>query len=406
MTVEIIDNFMSYQSINDMEPVYALNDPGATTGSNLVLKPGNGPTFVSGQPQSPRTAPPTLSFLGNSNSGGGNATEVRLALPATVEKIIAFTFRPVAGEGNTSSQADSNDQIFATYDDTNFQVAMNMLVQHSDDLFDAPEPTGGVYLYLRRSVSTVLWDSFNDRDSTSEVPGMENGFMLYGSWYYIELRILADASNGEVELRINGVQVFDGTGIQTTIGQPNIGFVEFRSGEASGSNSYGSGLEFDIADVISIDTAAGFVAFPFPAIIDRLEPDADTIEADFAPNGAGDNFVEVDDAPHDFDTTFNESTTVGHKDRFTTAGVLPFANLGNVLAVKVEALVKDTLDLTTRQVRAVVFENATEAQGATRTLTETPYQPVQAVFDDNPDTSLPWTKAEVAAAEFGYEIIT
>jgi hypothetical protein len=74
--------------------------------------------------------------------------------------------------------------------------------------------------------------------------------------------------------------------------------------------------------------------------------------------------------------------------------------------VQVSAVCKDTLDTAARTARVVVFENATEGVGATQTLTESGYQTINDIFEENPDTTAQWLAAEAEASEFGYEIVS
>lgn len=413
MAIEIIENFTGFQTIFDVEPLYDLNDAGATNGTNLQIVHGAGPTLMpGGETSAPRNPPSVLRFKGLSNTSGGNATEFRIPTSSTQDKVIGFHYKPVAGEVSTTS--DTRDIILACYDDTNFQMAINLEIYHSLEFFDPPVnefPGGGVLFYLQYSTSTILFDSTGVEQSLGESAGLTmtdgGAFMEYGKWYYIELRIKAVAgATGEVELRVNGVSLYSEIR-QTSVGQPNVGFVEFRSGETSGNASYGSGHAFDITDIAINDQTTGYDGWIYPAIVDTIKPTTEVVgEIDFTPQTGTDNAAMVDDVPHDYDTTWNESTTVGHKDRFSTTQTVPYTNQGSVLGVKVQAIMKDTADLGTRQARAVVFENATEGVGATVTLSKTGFQPVEDVFATNPDTTAAWTKAEVNACQFGYEVIT
>ena len=69
-------------------------------------------------------------------------------------------------------------------------------------------------------------------------------------------------------------------------------------------------------------------------------------------------------------------------------------------------MARDTLDTAAKTARVVIFEGATEGVGTTRTLTESNFQALWHLFEDNPDTSAAWLMADVEAAEIGYELVS
>ena len=265
------------------------------------------------------------------------------------------------------------------------------------------------------SSSTRLWSSLLDTDEDiADATGMywaagqQNGsFMEYGQWYHIEIYCYSNGGSSEVALRINGYEVYrdDGVGLDAAT---YIERIEFTSSTTGGTTFYGSGHSYEVTDISVIDWGGGFADFVFPAVVDSVKPTTEVVgEIDFTPQTGTDNAAMVDDLPHDYDTTYNESTTAAHKDRFSTTNQVPYTSVGEVHAAKVSAIMKDTANGTTRTARVVSFENVTEGLGDTVTLTEgSAYQNVSHVFEQNPDTSAKWTKAEVNGSEFGYEIVS
>jgi len=323
-----------------------------------------------------------------------NATVLKIDVTAKAEYIIAFAFRPNNGQGTDNDKVDSHDTILYVNGGTNIHQTID--INHGD-----PYPTG-VYFEIEFSIST---DRFNSRTDRPD----DTGLMLYGQWYYIELRFLIDNTVGELELRVDGEVWFNSGGFDTNAGgSDEIDNFQFRSGHPTGSGSVGSGLGYSLTDVQIIDpNVAGFQGFPFPAVIDILYPSAETAQIDFTPETGSDNSAMVDESPkHDYDSTHNEANVAADEDRFDTVGSVPYSAFGEVLAVQVVSIVKDTLDGGARTFRSVVFEGATKGNGTTVTLTESEWQAAQSIFEDNPDTSSPWTNTEVEAAEIGYEIVS
>lgn len=392
MSIVFLESFGQYRDHEDLGGVFTLEEAGATSGRNLSIEQ-DGPTSMPAQTQSPRSPLPScLKFLGLSDDLF-DATILKIDVTAKVEYIIAFNFRADNGQGTDPTKSDNHDTIMT--------VGSGTVVHESIDIEHDEDDTTGVYLQIEFSIST-------DRFRSIDMPDDE-GLLLYGRWYYLEFRFLIDNTVGELELRVDGVEWFNSGGFDTDAGGGgDIDNVRFRSGHPTGSSSYGSGLGYSITDIMIIDpNVAGFQDFPFPAVIDLLYPSADTAQLDFTPETGGDNSAMVDESPkHDYDSTHNEANIAADEDRFDTTGSVPFSGFGSVLAVQVVSIVKDTLDTGARTFRSVVFENATKGNGTTVTLTESQWQAAKSIFEDNPDTSLPWTNTEVEAAEIGYEIVT
>jgi len=217
------------------------------------------------------------------------------------------------------------------------------------------------------------------------------------------------ASAGAIEFRVNGETWWSETGLDTKrLSATVLDNFSFGSGITEPLSQTGHGAIYRISDLYVLSTAAGNEQdFLYPWMIDTLYPDADTVEADWTPQGGGTNVAEVDDNPqHDYDSTHNETNTNAFKDRFTTGQVVPESTFGRVMAVQVIAMAKDTLDTAVKTARVVVFENVTEGVGTTRTLTESEWQSLWHVFEENPDTTASWLMADVEAAEIGYELVS
>ena len=393
MTVEFMEAFGQYRTAADMGPRWTLSEAGAVTGTNLSIVQ-EGPTTFPGQPQTPRSPRPScLKFLGKDDDAI-NATICKLDITAATETIIAFNFRPDTGEVLTGKGDTSS--IFLTARDASGNVHNSLEIIHGENIADEE----GCYLVVQFSISTTRFDSRTD---------VADGKLRWGEWYYIEFRQVIDNTAGELELRVNGEQWFYVTGIDTlAAGVATVSDFEFRAGHPTGSNSYGSGLAYSVTDIIVIDRASTpNDTFPYPAVIDMLYPDAEVVgEIDFTPQTGSDNAAMVDEVRHDYDTTYNEANVATNKDRFTVGGSVPQSGFGEVLAVGVQAIAKDTAASGTRQARVVIYEGATEAQGATQTLSENDFMPIYDIFEQNPDTTAQWDMAEVEAAEIGYEIVT
>jgi hypothetical protein len=429
MTVEVIENFDSVHTVEELVPQWTVSGAGVTDQLNVAIKRAAGPTFMSGQPQSPRNPPSTLFFKGRDTSSGSNDVLIRIyddTLAGATQselKQVAFNFKPVSGERNGAG-GDTVAVILVIYAYLALSTpAFAIRINHSLELFDPPDngfPGGGVGLSLYRngtgSSTDLLWDSLSDitEEEANEAglyyaAGNQNGaFFEYGQWYHIELRAEVNGSASRVEFRVYGVTLYKNDSVTLPADTGRVERITMNAGISGGTNFYGSGFSYEVTDIVVSDWSTGFTGWTFPAVVDTVRVNTEVVgEIDFTPSAGADNAAMIDEKPHDFDTTYNESTTVGHKDRFSTTQQVPYTAInGDVYALKVQAMIKDTAALGTRQARVVAYENVTEGVGSTITLPGSGFSAVSHVFPLNPDTSALWTKAEVNGCEIGYEIVT
>jgi hypothetical protein len=212
-----------------------------------------------------------------------------------------------------------------------------------------------------------------------------------GTWYHFAIKYFANNSTGTFELRLNGSVT------------PEINFGPGNT--INTSNAYTSAISlrgaferFAFDDfVIADDTGSQ----PFLGDYDvySIFPDGAGASAQFTPS-AGSNFENVDENPNDGDTTYNESSTTGHKDRFTMGNVP--ADTDTIYAVQVGAFAKKT-DVGSRELNVLAHDGTTEGAGPDIALT-TAYGWVIGMFEDHPSGAAAWTESEVNSMEAGYEV--
>lgn len=398
MAVEWIESWGHYRDHQDLEARYVFAGDGATTGSNIEILPTGGPTTMPSGTQSPRfPVPGALRFKGN--AGGTAHAALKIGLTPRARYIIGFS---IFWEGWGPSQQFNDDTILIFRDEANNGNHVSVQL----NFFGAELETDRGFILIENGPGGL---DFYNGETLFDQGNLEHE-MLLNRWYYLEFDITIDNGAGIIEFRRDGVTLFRQTGLDTSVlSQELIDEIHIQTGNASGLSTWGNGSIYRITDLHIVSPAGGGneTGFLYPAVVDVLYPNADTVEADFTPEGGGTNVVEIDDNPqHDFDSTHNEANTATDKDRFTLSGSVPESAFGRVMAVQVLAMAKDTLDLGTRTARVVVFENATEGVGTTLTLTESEWQPLFHLFEDNPDTSAAWLMADVEASEIGYEIVS
>lgn len=388
MSVVWMDGFAQYNDINDMQPHYLIE--GASVADIMSILQTGGPR-----------GNPCLQMRGSSRT---SLRGLRLQLPAISEIIVGMNFM---WEGFNESNFYSSDTPFRFYNVGGLDINTSIHVEEYDNT-----PEGVMYGGLTARLSSNSTEHYDGPNALGSDTGDSTSVhaIITGVWYYLEFRFkFADSPNGELEIRKDGETLVSLTGIDTSMGTTNVDEFWICSGNTSQSSSVGDNSVYRISDLHVIDaTASPNDSFLYPAVVEPLKPVAEVSgEDDWIPATGTNNALMVDDLPHNFDSDFVSAVGIvaNTKDRYTTTEELPSSSVGEVFAVQPVAMMRDSKDLGNQTARVVIKEGATEAQGATRTLTENGYQAVQDIFETNPDTGLPWTKAEVEASEFGQETI-
>lgn len=192
--------------------------------------------------------------------------------------------------------------------------------------------------------------------------------------------------NGEPKLTIANVDTRNAADASGTINR-----IRFLSSAALGN------LSFQVDDVrVDSDSFYQIPEGRFASVYVN-----ETIDADFTPNGAATNHEAVDDPTCDMDVTYNESNTVGHVDRFGLAE-LGF-NPDVIYAVQM-TLISRKVDVATRRLNAFL-EVGAEVITTPDKFETTDYTIQRLISVTNPNTTLPYTKGDLAAARLGYELI-
>lgn len=218
-------------------------------------------------------------------------------------------------------------------------------------------------------------------------------------WQHVEIRVKVSDTVGELEIRRNGVQVAQVTGVDT---QPAsfTGLVSF-SVEADDNSQ----LHF-VDDLYILDTT-GSVNNTFAGdsrIVTLLPASAGTSD-DFTPTGAGSNHAATNETLIDDDTTFVESGLFGAKDAYTmqtllSKGLIPTTIFGLQIAngsKKTDAGRIDYLD-------QMVIGGTTFDNGVDIVSTSGAYKFTTFIRDTDPSDSGTWTIAKVDAVQAGIEI--
>lgn len=207
------------------------------------------------------------------------------------------------------------------------------------------------------------------------------------TWYYIEIKVYVHATEGTVDVYIDGVSEVSldeqNTKPQTAASVDRIGLVNGASGDVAFDDSY-----FDDAEVHG------------PRRVETLRPTADTAQKDFTASTGSDNYAMVDETTGDGDTTYVESDTVGHKDLYAMADLSETPT--TIDCVQVNITVRET---TAGQynARPIMDSGGTTYNGSIGGLGTT-YADFMHRWAVNPNGSAAWSKSAVDALKAGPEV--
>jgi hypothetical protein len=214
-------------------------------------------------------------------------------------------------------------------------------------------------------------------------------------WYHIECKVVRSATVGTASLRINGVEVASGTGLNTgtTVGsQFNMRHMTGGAGQPT----------WDIDDLYLLDGSGGVNDDVLgDCKIETGWPTGAGNSTQWAPS-AGSNYQNVDDSTSiDGDTTYNDEDTPGDKDTFAMTDLSTTG--GTVYAVQVMSVARKT-DAGTREVCNVVRHSGSDTDLAAATLGSS-FDGIRDILDQTP-ASADWTISDVNALEAGYKLVT
>jgi hypothetical protein len=230
------------------------------------------------------------------------------------------------------------------------------------------------------------------------------GTIVTDTWHYVEVEFLCHESAGTVEVWVDGVSAgsFAGdTMAEATAGnKPDLGFLYIV---APSSN------DVEVDDVYVLDTnttspeggTSPHTGRLGDIIIEALTPTSDSTPNDFTRSAGANNFELVDDIPPDDDTTYVESSTAAHEDRY---GLSNRTLTGTVVGAAIYTRHKKD-DANARSLDIGLVSNAgatVDPNAVTTALANGTYTTTTKTYDrDFHDgaTAADWTEAKINALE-------
>lgn len=216
-------------------------------------------------------------------------------------------------------------------------------------------------------------------------------------WHHVEMEHRFDGTSGSLRVWVDGILGVNVSSVDTiNTGTPSA-IDQFRL-HTDGTSSFAWRID-DL--VIWDETGSDFVLTHMDEHrIEVRRPNADTAQSDFTPSTGSDNYAMVDEnGLHDGDSTFVESTTIGHLDLYDVA------NLGftptSVHAVAVHTRAKKT-DVGSVAMKNHIKSGTTDTASANHTLTAS-YAQYTNYYGKNPDTTSAWDETTFNAVQIGFE---
>jgi hypothetical protein len=224
---------------------------------------------------------------------------------------------------------------------------------------------------------------------------------------YYEARYKYGTTDGEIELRIDGVTVLAVTGVDTTNSAVTVGEVIFGGFD---------GVNRGLADDIYLLTVDGGAFGDFLCTTDALlgvsyaAPAATGSHAGFTAVGAASTADAIDETPVGGLSNLSPSTAdyaSATSDGLVDTFPLTFSKIdtgGNPTLTRILTVQWAVYALGNGSgIRPVVRSGGVDYTYATHTLTAS-YGYKTAFIDTDPATGLAWTQESLAAAEFGYQV--
>lgn len=262
------------------------------------------------------------------------------------------------------------------------------------------------------NTGAVLWQFMDDSttqvelrvDSSGHLFFTRNGTalgspstnaLLLNTWYFIEVKIVFHQTTGSCEARVAETVWVSVTGVDTCNTANQFANNIFN---LIGANQVGH-----FYDDLWLCSSAGTQNNDYlgDCRIETLYPTGAGGVTAWTPS-AGSNWAAVDEATANDDTDYVSATGVGDKDLYAFGNLVTSTGLVRaiqpVLTARLATAGSRTLAATTRTA-------GVDVDGPNIPLLSSSYLQYNKIQELNPNTGLPWTIAEINAAEFGMKVI-
>jgi len=222
-----------------------------------------------------------------------------------------------------------------------------------------------------------------------------------GVWKYIELKVFISTAAGTIDIRVDGEDVINLTGINTN----PLGVSAQTStaiGIGQGQLNRPSGLTGPLYTDVYICDGQGSLNNDFLGDLEvqTLYPMGAGNNSQWTPT-AGANWEDVDDPAANGDTDYVYASVVGDVDTYTYTDMTGVS--GTIAGIQHNIFTRKASAGTVR-IASVSRPNATDYDGEAETLSVS-YRNLMSIEETNPETGIPWTVSQVNGAQFGQKVV-
>jgi hypothetical protein len=218
----------------------------------------------------------------------------------------------------------------------------------------------------------------------------------------IEWRLLVDSENGVIEVKVNGNSLFSYNNDTQGARMESIRSLWIGTWAGTYGNYIIEGSTF--IDDVAINDTTGTVnnSWCGKGSILLLKPKAAGAHTDFTPN-ANNNWEQVNEVPHDGDTTYVYSETADHIDTYDLEELEADHAVDPTDAVvkAVQVCLTGRYEGADAHLAPMLRHGTTDHEGDQMTMANSYYRLHNQVFSISPFTSAAWTITEVDALEAG-----
>lgn len=256
--------------------------------------------------------------------------------------------------------------------------------------FYEPSDTAGLNVRITLGGEVKVYRS-------STLLGTASGIVLEADrWYFIEIKATISNTTGTVVVNINETQVLSLSSQDTQQGST----AEWRKFRLQGSSVFPDNFSFD--DWYILNTSGSQNNDFLGSIrIDGILPDGDSGTTDWTPDSGTTNYTQVDENPHDTDTSYVESSTSTDQDLYDYAAVP--TTLASIHGIQINTVVRET-DASDFTLKTLVYSGTTLSADTAQAIAGTSYEVLHRVVELDPDTSSAWTSSGINSAQFGIEV--
>ena len=248
-------------------------------------------------------------------------------------------------------------------------------------------------------IDSVDVQAYNPQFGVGEI-GLAEDAVSPDTWHYLECKfiIAESASSGFVEVRVDGIEVINETGVDTN---NNFGtaVLDFRFGCTNASTGDGDYVGFDDIYIL-VDEDGGQTDYLNPQRVRSIVPTGDTGTMDWTTSTGTVHYTLIDENGADT-SDYIESATATDIDMFSLTNV-DDSREGNYHGVKieVEAIISDS---GTGSVDVRIDSNGTVSETNTSITSTTTYVVATHYDDKDPSGGADFTKTRIDGLKAGVE---